>query len=319
MTLLTQTLPEPQWAVLGFLPEGVTLLAGKPKMGKSWLALDLAIAVASGTPALGRLPTQRGHVLYLGLEDHERRITDRLRKMLQDAPAPFGLTWGGYWSPLSGRGLTDLEAYVQVMPRTRLIIIDTLARVRPLSASGGSVYAEDYAIITPLKLFAEAHHLSILLVHHLRKNGASDPMDEISGSTGLTGATDCNMVLQRERGQREATLVVTGRDVEEQTLHMTFDEETAHWSLLANQSNKPKLSPDRQAIFDLLARTDHPLSPTEIAEMLAMDIAQIRKKLSGMAKAAQISNAGRGLYQPLGMQSSQSDTTPDVLDRSSLE
>ncbi len=297
VTLLQQELPEPQWAVPGLLPEGVTLLAGKPKMGKSWLALNLAIAVARGAPALGRLPTCKGHVLYLGLEDHERRITDRLRKMLQDEDAPAGLTWGGYWSPLSDGGLTDLEAYVRMKAETRLIIIDTLARVRPLSAGGGSVYAEDYAIITPLKQLAEAHHLSILLVHHLRKNGASDPMDEISGSTGLTGATDCNMVLQRERGQREATLHITGRDVEEQTLYLTFDEDCAHWTLLANQSATPKLSPDRQAILDLLERMDRPMSPTEIAAILAMDYEKVRKALFFMKKAGDISTEGRGLYQ----------------------
>jgi len=188
---------------------------------------------------------------------------------------------------------------------TRLIIIDTLARVRPLSAGGGSVYAEDYAIITPLKQLAEAHHLSILLVHHLRKNGASDPMDEISGSTGLTGATDCNMVLQRERGQREATLHITGRDVEEQTLHLTFDEDCAHWTLLANQSATPKLSPDRQAILDLLEKMDRPMSPSEVSAVLAMDYEKVRKMLFFMKKAGDISTEGRGLYQSSAQASSQ--------------
>src|SRR5450755_817672 len=297
-TLLQQELPELQWAVPDLLPEGVTLLAGKPKMGKSWLALNLAIAITQGSPALGRLPTQRGQVLYLGLEDHERRIADRLRKVLQDDPAPVDLMWGGYWRSLTDGGLEDLKGYLTMYPATRLIIIDTLARVRPPTASGGSIYTEDYAIITPLKQFAEAHHLSILLIHHLRKNGASDPMDEISGSTGLTGATDCNMVLQRERGQREATLHITGRDVEEQTLHLTFDEDCATWSLLANTPATPRLSPDRQAILDLLESMDRPMSPSEISALLSMEVEHVRKKLSLMKKAGQVSTNVRGLYQP---------------------
>ncbi len=310
-TLLQQELPEPQWAVPGLLPEGVTLLAGKPKMGKSWLALNLAVAITQGSPALGRLPTQQGQVLYLGLEDHERRIADRLRKVLQDEPAPVDLCWGGYWTPLTDGGLQDLETYMTAVPATRLIIIDTLARVRPPTASGGSIYSEDYAIITPLKQFAEAHHLSVLLIHHLRKNGASDPMDEISGSTGLTGATDCNMVLQRERGQREATLHITGRDVEEQTLHLTFDEDCATWSLLANPTATPKLSPDRQAILDLLESMDRPMSPSEISAMLSMDYEKVRKKLFLMNKAELIYSTGRGLYQPCERMSG-----PDMVQRS---
>ena len=297
-TLLQQELPEPQWAVPDLLPEGVTLLAGKPKMGKSWLALNLAVAITQGSPALGRLPTQRGQVLYLGLEDHERRIADRLRKVLQDDLPPVDLMWGGYWRSLTDGGLEDLKGYLTMYPATRLIIIDTLARVRPPTASGGSIYTEDYAIITPLKQFAEAHHLSILLIHHLRKNGASDPMDEISGSTGLTGATDCNMVLQRERGQREATLHITGRDVEEQTLHLTFDEDCATWSLLANTPATPRLSPDRQAILDLLESMDRPMSPSEISALLSMEVEHVRKKLSLMKKAGQVSTNVRGLYQP---------------------
>ncbi|MBV9712276.1 MAG: hypothetical protein JO011_15330 [Ktedonobacteraceae bacterium] len=139
-------------------------------------------------------------------------------------------------------------------------------------------------------------HVSILLIHHLRKGGANDPMDEISGSTGLTGATDCNMVLQRERGKREAILYITGRDVEEQALSLTFDEDIAHWSI--NEAPRSaKISPDRQAILDLLEASDRPMSPVEIADMLSIDIDKLRKKLYYMCKSDLICNTSRGLYQ----------------------
>jgi Bifunctional DNA primase/polymerase, N-terminal/AAA domain/Primase C terminal 1 (PriCT-1) len=212
--IMNEDLPEPSWAIPGFLPEGVTLLAGKPKMGKSWLALALAIDIALGKPALGGLSTTKGEVLYLGLEDSQRRIKDRVLKLLGGTEAPVELNWCGYWPALQPDGLYDLEVWLQRTPTARMIVIDTLARVRSPGPTGGSVYAEDYAVITPLKRLAETYHVSILLVHHLRKNAADDLMDTISGSTGLTGATDCNMVLERERGEKTALLHITGRDVE---------------------------------------------------------------------------------------------------------
>ncbi len=296
--IVDQNLPEPSWAIPGFLPEGVTLLAGKPKMGKSWLALALANDIALGKPALGRLSTTQGAVLYLGLEDSERRVKDRLIKILEGEKPPVGLTWGGYWPALQPDGLYDLEVWLQHTPTARMIVIATLARVRPPGPTGGSVYAEDYAIITPLKRLAETYHVSILLVHHLRKNAADDLMDTISGSTGLTGATDCNMVLERERGEKTALLHITGRDVEEQTLTLHFAEENARWSI-SDMPNRPKpLSPDRQAILDLLIQQGRPLGPNEIAETLNMDHEKVRRKLSLMGKANQVSVVSRGLYVP---------------------
>lgn len=296
INIVNEHLPEPLWAIPGFLPEGVTLLAGKPKMGKSWLALALALDIALGKPALGCLPTIQGEVLYLGLEDSQRRIKDRVLKLLDGTEAPVRLTWAGYWPALQPDGLYDLEVWLQHAPPTRMIVIDTLARVRASGPTGGNVYAEDYAVITPLKRLAETYHVSILLVHHLRKNAADDLMDTISGSTGLTGATDCNMVLERERGEKTARLHITGRDVEEHTLTLLFNEENARWTI-NDTGNRPKgSSPDRQAILDLLQQEGRPLGPSEIADMLGMDSDGVRKKLFNMGKVGQVNSVGRGLY-----------------------
>jgi AAA domain len=158
------------------------------------------------------------------------------------------------------------------------VVIDTLARVRAHNGnSSGSVYADDYAAIVPLKQLAEQYHLSILLIHHLRKSGASDPMDEVSGSTGLTGATDCNMVLQRERGQNFASLHITGRDVEDQVLNLAFDPLTGCWSL----ANAPAtdLSTIRESILALLAQQEQSLRTSEIAEALGLESNVIRQRL----------------------------------------
>ncbi|HEY5002964.1 MAG TPA: bifunctional DNA primase/polymerase, partial [Ktedonobacteraceae bacterium] len=183
--LMSEEQSSSPWAIPGLLPEGVSLLAGKPKMGKSWLALSLAISVAHGGNALGTLPTNQGAVLYLGLEDNKQRICARVGTLAQGIPP--ALFWSGSCAPLTMGGLTDLETWIANATTPRLIVIDTFARVRAQnSTSNGSVYADDYAAITPLKSLAEQYHLSILLIHHLRKSVASDPMDEISGSTGLT-------------------------------------------------------------------------------------------------------------------------------------
>ncbi len=296
-SLMAGELAAPPWAIPGLLPEGVSLLAGKPKMGKSWLALSLAISIAQGQVALGGLPTRQGSVLYLGLEDNEQRICSRVSQMLQDAPPPDALFWAGACAPLTMGGLADLEAWITAAEQPRLIVIDTLARVRAQNGSGsGNVYADDYAAIVPLKQLAEQYHLSILLIHHLRKNGASDPMDEISGSTGLTGATDCNMVLQRERGQNRASLHVTGRDVEDQECKLAFDPQTGLWSL-SHAPREEQLSAIRESILALFTQKQRPLSPTEVAGELGLEYDVVRKKLSLMKLAGQICSVNRGLYQ----------------------
>ncbi len=296
-SLMAEELAEPPWAVSGLLPEGVSLLAGKPKMGKSWLALSLAISIAQGQPALGALPTKQGAVLYLGLEDNEQRIRSRMIQMLQGTPPPPNtLFWAGGCAPLTMGGLADLDAWITSAEQPRLIVIDTLARVR-VQNGAGSVYADDYAAIVPLKQLAEQHHLSILLIHHLRKNGASDPMDEISGSTGLTGATDCNMVLQRERGQNRASLHITGRDVEDQELKLAFDGQTGLWSLSRASREEDNLPSGRESILALFAREQRPLSPSEVASELGLEYDVARKKLSLMKLAGQICSATRGSYQ----------------------
>jgi len=297
-SLMAEEFVAPPWAVSGLLPEGVSLLAGKPKMGKSWLALSLAISIAQGQAALGGLPTTQGSVLYLGLEDNKQRICSRISQMLQGAPPPDALFWAGACAPLTMGGLADMEAWITSAEQPRLLVIDTLARARAQNGSNsGNVYADDYAAIVPLKQLAEQYHLSILLIHHLRKNGASDPMDEISGSTGLTGATDCNIVLQRERGQTRASLYITGRDVEDQELKLAFDSQTGLWSLSQPPHEEHQMSAIRESILALFVQKQRPLSPTEVASELGLEYEVARKKLSLMKLAGQLCSSKRGVYQ----------------------
>src|SRR6266567_3107932 len=232
--LLARNLPPVRWAIPDILPEGLNLLAGKPKQGKSWLALAISLAIAAGGYALGKQPVTQGQVLYLALEDNERRLQSRARQLLASmAEVPDGIEFELRWPRLDQGGLRYLEEYLQSHPQVRLVVIDTWAKVSPCSKGRQrSQYEEDYEALTPLKHLADDYRVSILAVHHLRKLVADDVLDEISGSIGVTGAEDGAPILKRERGQSEAMLYVTGRDIEQdQQLALVFDRTTATWTL----------------------------------------------------------------------------------------
>ena len=211
--LMATELPPVRWGVRGVLPEGVTLLAGKPKLGKSWLALGLCVAVAAGGVALGTRQVEQGDVLYLALEDNRRRLQKRLGKMLC-GPAPEGLEIATAWPKLDEGGVEALGAWLGEHPEARLVAVDTLAKIRPRTR-GQNVYQDDYAALEELLPLAAEHEVAIVVVHHTRKMAAADPLDEISGSTGLTGGVDGVLVLKRDRGKADAVLHVDGRDIEE--------------------------------------------------------------------------------------------------------
>lgn len=233
-SLLEQPSTSTQWTIDGLLPEGVSLLAGKPKQGKSWLALELALTIAAGEQALDIYQTRQGEVLYLALEDTAQRLHVRVRHLLHTKPwHPTGITFATQWPRLDQDGLSTLEHYLNAHSQIRLVVIDTWAKVAPQgTGKTGSQYAGDYTILTNLKHLAERTHCSIFIIHHLRKSSALDALDEITGSMGIVGAVDTILLLKRERGQHDATLLLTGRDIEEQELPLRFDPTTAWWHRL---------------------------------------------------------------------------------------
>ena len=221
-TLMDKPLPNSCFLVDGLVPEGVNMISGAPKVGKSWLMLDLALSIASGEPFLGQNIAKCG-VLYLCLEDTLKRIQDRLMKLTDEAPANlrFAVTAG----TLGGGFEEELKNYLYSNPDTKLVIIDTLQRIRsPKSSGSGGIYANDYEDISALKEIAASRNVSILLVHHLRKQKDSDVFNQVSGSSGITGAVDTSYVLQKEsRESKTATLIATGRDIEMQKITLKFE------------------------------------------------------------------------------------------------
>jgi hypothetical protein len=298
--ILTEEVPDMAWAIPGCLPEGVTLLGGKPKKGKTYLALGMALGIASGLPVLGYPPPRQGRALFIGLEEPRRGMRDRLRTMLAGRPCPDLLSWCGYWRPILEGGLEDLEVGVGRHEDARLIVIDTLERVRSDNISG-SIYSYDYKTITPLKQFAERHHLSVLVVHHLRKGTSDDPMEDFSGSLGLTGSTDCNMVLYRLHKSDEGTLHITGNYVESQEVSLHFDTERTTREKTDAPVEEPKTpSPERQTILDLLRQQGCPMTPVEIARRLGKEKSSIRSILYSMKRDEQVVVVGQGMYMLAG-------------------
>ena len=211
------------------IPEGLHILAGAPKIGKSWLALWLCLCVPQGQP-LWNFATTKGEVLYLSLEDSYRRIQSRLFDLTEDAPPTLHFA---ILADTLKHGLEQqIEQFLTEHPAPKLVVIDTLQRVR--SAGGDSnLYANDYQDVGLLKQLADRHHIAILLIHHLRKLHDDDPMNMISGSTGLSGAADSTFVLQKNsRLANVASLHCTGRDIPDRTLKLEFGVEDHVWKLL---------------------------------------------------------------------------------------
>ena len=210
------------------IPEGLHILAGAPKIGKSWLALWLCLCVSQGQP-LWNFATTQGEVLYLSLEDSFQRIQTRLFDLTEDAPPTLHFA---IMADTLKHGLEQqIEQFLTEHPTTKLVVIDTLQRVRG-TGSDSNLYANDYQDVGLLKQLADKHHIAILLIHHLRKLH-DDPMNMISGSTGLSGAADSTFVLQKSsRLANIASLHCTGRDIPDRTLKLELGEDDHIWKLL---------------------------------------------------------------------------------------
>lgn len=295
-SLLAQELPPVRWAVPGILPEGVTILGGKPKMGKSWLSMGLGVALASGGIALGTIPVEQGDVLYLALEDNRRRLQKRVKKLLQEGPIPDGMDFAIQWPRLQEGGLTKIEAWLEQHPKARLIIIDTLEKIRPKRNDRGSIYGDDYGSVDGLGAIVEKYHVSILIIHHLRKADADDPFDMLSGSTGLTGAVDGVMILKRERGQADASIFIDGRDLDEpKDLALEWSQEHAMWSIIGT-ADEFRLSQERKAILTEIKNAQGNITLKELAQAVDQPYNNLKKNVSEMIQDGQIKQVSKGVY-----------------------
>ena len=267
-TLMDRPLEPPNFVVDTLISQGLHILAGSPKVGKSWLALWLAVTVAKGEP-VWNMTTKQGTTLYLCLEDSTLRIQNRLFEITEDAPSSVHFCTE---CALIGQGLEEqVEIFLAAHPDTVLVIIDTLQMVRP---ARDATYANDYRDLSVLKRIADARGIAILLIHHLRKETADDVFNRISGTTAISGAVDSSFTLVEDRrGSGKAKLSCIGRDIEYRELTLERNGENV-WELVSDSRTQPELLGDRivYLLSELMRdRTEFIGTPTELSEEIDPD------------------------------------------------
>jgi hypothetical protein len=280
-----------KWAVPGILVEGCNILAAKPKAGKSLLALDVGLAVAAGGLALGKKQVEAGDVLYLSLEDGERRLKGRTLALLLGANCPDRFDYQDVWPKLDQGGLALIESWLQTHPDRRLVIIDTLVRVRPAAKRGQSLYDFDYDSVKDLKDLANRYSVTLLVIHHTRKADAGDFIDELNASTGLAAVVDSILILKRARGQADAELHITGKDANEDALPLRFIYPS--WELLDGTAEEYQLSRERDAIITVLEQAGEPLTPAQVADLLGKHRNAVGKLMWEMRGDHQLVGGGK--------------------------
>lgn len=258
----------------GLLYQGTYLFVGSPKIGKSFFMAQLAYHVSTGTP-LWDYPVKKCTVLYLALEDDYRRLQERMYRMF-GTDSTENLYFSVSSKPL-GNGLTDqLSGFIREHPDTMLVIIDTLQKIREVDSDSYS-YAKDYEIINQLKHFSDSWEICLLLVHHTRKQKSSDNFDMISGTNGLLGCADGAFMLYKEtRTSNKATLEISGRDQQDQKIHLIRDEEKLCWNFEKAETELWKEPPEPllECIANLVTE-ENPTwqgTATELIEKLGLDM-----------------------------------------------
>lgn len=230
--LLEEPIAEADWVIEDLLPVGAHIFAGAPKIGKSWMVLAMGLAVSMGQPFWDYTVCQ-GAVLYLCLEDTYARVKKRLWKLTDEANNSFYLANSA--STIKDGLAEQIEYFVIAHPDLKLVFIDTFQKVR--NPTGDNIYAADYGDFSALKAVADKHNLAMMVVHHTRKMADEDIMNTVSGSSGITGSADSIWVLKRaSRGVGDATLTITGRDVEFRELKLVLRD--CRWSLIERTSEE---------------------------------------------------------------------------------
>jgi RecA-family ATPase len=310
--LKTMTFPAIKYVVPGIFVEGLTLFAGKPKIGKSWLLLHASVAVARGGFTLGEIKCIEGDVLYCALEDNQRRLQSRLTKLLGLA-VDWPARWN-YWCEmprLSNGGLDCIRDWIKSKPQPRLVVIDTLAMVREPPNRNQSTYDADYAAVLELRKLANETGVAIVLVHHLRKAGSDDAFDTVSGTLGLTGAPDSVLVLKRDTA---GTIVLhgRGRDLTEIEMAMTFDKQGCTWRI-TGEADQVRRSTERTAILQAMEEAGEPVGPNDIAAAIGMKAVNVRFLLGKLVKEGVVEKARYGKYRIKSGNTKSGDSFADAM------
>ena len=299
MEVLKTMIFEPvKYVVPGIIVEGLTILAGKPKLGKSWLMLHAGVAVARGGFTLGEIHCIEGDVLYCALEDNQRRLQSRMTKLLGIArPWPKRMQYlcMGEMPRLNAGGLDMIRDWIKSVPEPRLIMIDTFATVRAPKKNNEPHYDADYESGKALQALASEFGVAIVIVHHLRKADADDVFDTVSGTLGLTGVVDTILILKRD-SKGGFTLHGHGRDLEALEKAIVWNADACTWTLIGD-AKTVRRSSERAAILEALAAATEPLAPSDIAAAAEMKAANVKVLLGKMLENGEVAKAAYGKYQ----------------------
>ncbi len=270
--LMAREFDPARWIIDGLIPEGLTFLVGKPKIGKSWFVLDTALHAAQGKTFIG-YETEKSKVLYYALEDSERRLNKRIGKLggIKDAENFY---YSCTLEPLTEGCIEQIEENLSA--GFKLIIIDTYARIK--TATKRDAYAEETQALAGLQRLALAYQSAIILVHHSRKNTEStDLYDQVLGSQALTGTADSSIILERDRKTHRIILNQTGRDIEDKRIAIDFDVDDERVSFeFAGNADEVQLSETATLIVDHLKKTELHLTPPEIAQALNLKTSTVK-------------------------------------------
>jgi len=302
--ILKTNWPEPVWVVPGSLPQGLTILAGKPKLGKSWLALQLAQAVSTGGNIFNQT-VEQGNVLYLALEDPPRRLQDRMKRQVwtNTASADF-MVLGNFDSQIGdlGSGGSEILAQQIRLKKYRLVIIDTFSR----SISGDQKDSELMtAALDPLQEIAHSHHCAVMLIdHHSKaKNMATmDVVSDIFGSVAKGAMVDTAWGFYRDPGVQGAFLAITGREVNEQKIRLSMNWETGIWQTEGGTTANLEMTHRRQEVYDALKVLGQS-SLSEIAAAIDQDRGNTYRRLQDLINAGLATKTdenGHIVYEAIG-------------------
>lgn len=254
--LMDKPIEPREYVVRGLLPQGLTILGGAPKIGKSWFVLDLCLHVAAGEPFLG-LPVAKGTAWYISLEDTAEHLYHRLGTITDEEPDNlFFTTEEDGIGTMADTLEKHIHNFIKQHPDTKLIVIDTFQLARGNSKEPS--YAGDYADIQKFKRIADKCKVAILLVHHLRKMGDADPVNKLSGTTGIGGGVDTTFIMERSRKEDVARLFCTGRSIQPRDMELRFDETACVWNKISDSREEENQLPSELCILlDFMKERGH--------------------------------------------------------------
>lgn len=280
-TLMEKKFEPIKWAVPGLLPAGLTLFAGRPKLGKSLFMLQVGLAVAQGGKVVGAIPVEQGSTLYLDMENGEELLQERGAEALSGEEAPEGFSFVIDSPNLQDGCMQMIETWVEDNPNARLVVIDTFEAVRARTEGKGNAYREDYAALRPLADLAKRLKVAIVVVHHTAKRASTnDVFDSISGSFGLNGAVDNLMILGDVAGQ--IVVAAKGRRVKYTEIPLAFDPTIGQWEV-SDEVAEQRRSETQKALIQYLANNKG-ATPKEIAEGTGIPSLTVRQRLYHMCR-----------------------------------